>query len=139
MLDLKSLLVNAGLTPTAPKANKAKTKPAPVRKPTASSHAEKLKLMGKPEQYTLIRKWVNINRLDKARLLDDGSEKFYFHKEDNSITWLSLDKGTVEKINSGEAAIISYMSNSGLSHAVVPREIAEDIRHVFPAWIRVFN
>ena len=31
------------------------------------------------------------------------------------------------------------MSNYGLTHAVVPREIAEDVGEVFPDWLKVLN
>lgn len=143
MLDLKSLLLNAGLVATPKPAAKPRVTP-PKRRPTTAvpldaAHREKLKKLPRPEQFILIRKWVQLNRLDKARTLDENCQKFYFHKEDDRITWLSLDPAVIEKINNGSAAIITYMSNSGLSHAVVPREIAVDVAEVFPNWIRVLK
>jgi hypothetical protein len=43
------------------------------------------------------------------------------------------------QIACGKAGVISYMSNHGLTHAVVPRDIAEDIGEVFPEWLKVLN
>lgn len=154
MLSLKSLLIDAGLTTKEqadaaidskkkpPFKAKAKPKASPANKlpkVAHSVHQEKLRKLTKNEQYILIRKWVDLNRLDKTRLLDENYEKFFFHQEDESISWLSLDKSVIDQINAGQAGIITYMSNNGASSAVVPREIAEDIKAVLPNWVRVLN
>jgi len=154
MLDFKSLLLNAGLVTQTEvdKATAQKNRKPAIKKPVATSakapvvrppqpsiHQEKLKKLPKTDQYALIRKWVSLNRLDKARILDESCEKFYFQKEDQSITWLSLEKEVIEQVNNGTAAIMTYMSNSGPSNCVIPREIAEDVREVFPVWIRVLK
>jgi hypothetical protein len=90
----------------------------------------------KNEQYILIRKWVDINRLDKGT--PDMSEKFFFDGGDQ-VAWLSVSPTVSDKIAKGEAGVISYFSNHGLAHAVVPRDIAEDVALVFPQWQRVLN
>lgn len=124
MLDLKSKLLAAGLV-TEKQIERSKVKRAP----------NKLKGMPKAEQYELIRLWVTRNRLDKGI----GTEKFFFEKADKSVSWLSLEQPVVEHINTGDAGLVAFMSNSGLAHAVVPRDIAEDIIEVFPDWLRVLK
>ena len=98
-----------------------------------------LKAQTKAEQYVTIRKWVDLNRVDKVPYgLDDG-EKFFFNAQDNQVTWLTLNKSVIEEIKHGRAGVIAYMSNHGVTHAVVPRDIAEDVGDVFKDWLRVLN
>lgn len=159
MLSLKSLLVDAGVISSqqadaveekkkaeqkaAREARAAKKKqhgaPQQVKAPVASSHQEKLKKLPKVDQYAMIRKWVDLNRLDKNRLVHESFEKYFFQKDDETVGWLSLEKPVIEQINNGSAAIMTYMSNNGLSNAVVPKEIAVDVQTVFPHWIRVLK
>lgn len=98
-----------------------------------------LKAQQKGEQYVTIRKWVDINRVDKASYSLDDSERFFFNSHDNQVTWLTLSKAVVLEIRQGRAGVIAYMSNHGLTHAVVPRDIAEDVGEVFKDWLRVLN
>jgi uncharacterized protein YaiL (DUF2058 family) len=100
---------------------------------------EKLKSQNKAEKYITIRKWVDVNRLDKESLISSENEKFFFANEENQVSWLSLPKEIIDAIAKGKAGVISYMSNHGLVHAVVPRDIAEDIREAFPEWVKVLN
>jgi uncharacterized protein YaiL (DUF2058 family) len=100
---------------------------------------ENLKNLPKSEQYVTIRKWVDINRLDKSSVhLTDG-EKFFIPTKDNQVTWLLLSSAVLEAIKNGAAGVIAYMSNHGLTHAVVPRDIAEDVEQIFPDWLKVLN
>ncbi len=99
-----------------------------------------LKAMGRNEQYGLIRRWVNRNRLDKqVSPLSENSERYFFQKEDNTISWLTLEADVCGAVNAGKAGIIAYMSDHGAAHCVVPRDIAEDVREVFPQWVRVLK
>ncbi|HXW53996.1 MAG TPA: hypothetical protein VEL47_07815, partial [Myxococcota bacterium] len=100
---------------------------------------EHLKTQVKAEQYVVIRKWVDLNRLDKARHASLDGEKFFFPSVDNQITWLTLRKDVIEAIQQGKAGVIAYMGNHGLTHAVVPKDIAEDVYLIFPDWLRVLN
>ena len=124
MLDLKSQLLAAGLV-TQIEVERAENKRPP----------NKLKGLPKAEQYDLIRLWVTRNRLDKGV----GTEKYFFEKPDKTVSWLSLESEVLAKIQTGEAGLVAFMSNSGLAHAVVPRDIAEDIVEVFPDWCRVLK
>ncbi len=100
---------------------------------------QQLKASTKNDQYVLIRKWVDINRRDKAMDISLDCEKFFIPAKDDQITWLSLKKEIIEEIKKGDAGVIAYMSNHGLTHAVVPRDIAEDVGEVFPDWLKVLN
>ncbi len=101
---------------------------------------ETLKSLPKNEQYALIRRWVERNKLDKeTSVLTENSEKYFFHKACGSVTWLTVEKEVHQKIVDGEAAIMAYMSNHGLTHCVVPRDIAEDVAEVFPYWLRALT
>ena len=100
---------------------------------------EDLKAQSKAEQYVTIRKWVDINRLDKSTHAYIGGERFFIPGKDNQISWLTLPSDVVMAIKDGQAGVIAYMSNHGLTHAVVPRDIAEDVALVFPDWLRVLN
>ncbi|MES2503798.1 MAG: hypothetical protein V4534_02860 [Myxococcota bacterium] len=124
MLDLKSKLLAAGLV-TEKQIERAGQKRPP----------NKLKGMPKAEQYDVIRKWVDRNRLDRGI----GTEKFFFEKADKSVSWLSLDADVIAKIQSGDAGLTAYMSNSGLAHTVLDRDIVEDIVEVFPEWLRILK
>lgn len=124
MLDLKSKLLAAGLV------TEAQVERSKVKRPP-----NKLKGLPKAEQYELIRLWVTRNRLDKGI----GTEKFFFEKADKSVSWLSLEPAVVAQIQTGDAGLVAFMSNSGLAHAVVPRDIAEDMIEVFPDWLRVLK
>ncbi len=164
MLDLKSKLLEAGLVTkeqvnvvekkqlAKKAAKKYKKTSAYSMKPKSKNqvadfdesrrkmHLDTLKGMTKNQQYELIRKWVDKNRLDKGNNgLSDTCEKYFFEKLDKSITWLTLEKEVCEKIKIGNAGIMTFMSNAGLSNCVIARDIAEDAAQVFPEWIRVLK
>lgn len=98
-----------------------------------------LKAANKNDQYAIIRKWVDINRKDKDSDKNLDCEKFFISTKDNQLSWLSLKKEIIEQIANGSLGVIAYMSNHGLTHAVVPRDIAEDVQEVFPEWLKVLN
>jgi len=97
-----------------------------------------LKNQNKNEQYATIRKWVELNRLDKSSEASLDDEKFFFEAQ-GQLTSLTLKKDVIQKLKDGSAGIIAYISNHGLVHAVVSREIAQDIAHIFPEWLRVLH
>lgn len=152
MFDLKAKLLAQGFVSKeqvdkidAEKKTQAKPAKAPknFEKDFESVERQKaltqLKAANKSEQYILIRKWVDINRLDKPNTISLDCEKFFINTKDQQVTWLSLSKEIIQQITSGHAGVIAYMSNYGLTHAVVPREIAEDVGEVFPDWLKVLN
>jgi len=147
MLDLKSKLLAAGLVSQEQvdklerqKADKKKKKPESFEAKERNRHLEELRELPKTEQYDLIRKWAGRNRLDKTVPIDpDAIEKFFFEAADGSVSWLTLEKTIHAKIVDGSAGITAFMSNHGITHCVLPRDIVEDIAQVFPTWVRVLK
>jgi hypothetical protein len=146
MFDLKAKLLAQGLVSKEQVSKIDAEKKKIYQKPEqdfASADRRKaltqLKAAKKNDQYIIIRKWVDFNRLDKPASLSLDCEKFFISTHDQQVTWLSLTKEVIQEITSGKAGVISYMSNYGLTHAVVPREIAEDVGEVFPDWLKVLN
>ena len=149
MLDLKAKLLAAGLV-SAEQVARVEQQKADRKKPRPpkesfeakerNRHLEELKKLPKPEQYELIRKWVTRNRLDKSLATDpEAFEKFFFEAADGTVSWLTLEKPVHELVTKGSAGITAFMSHHGLTHCVLPRDIAEDIAQVFPGWIRVLK
>lgn len=142
MFDLKAKLLAQGLV-TKEQIDKLETKKSTTKVEFSSFDRKKslaqLKAQNKSEQYITIRKWVDKNRLDKESAALKDWEKFFITTKDNQVTWLTLAKSVIEEISAGRASVISYMSNHGFTHAVVPRDIAEDVGEVFPEWIKVLN
>lgn len=153
MHDLKSKMLALGLVTqeqakrvsTGPKRSKAKkTEHKHVDRYEEKQRQKQLHMLqtapNKNEQYGMIRRWVERHRLDLETLPTDvEAERFFFEKEDGNVAWLTIQKPVHQQIQEGNAAIMAYMSNHGLSYCVVPKDIAEDVAHVFPSWIRVFK
>jgi hypothetical protein len=142
MFDLKAKLLEKGLV-TKEQVKQASLDSLKINSSEIVSKerikAKKLlKSQSTNEQYATIRKWVDNNRLDKPSQIAIDDEKFFFEAQKH-MTWLSLPKTTADEIKAGRAGIIAYMSNHGLVHAVVPRDIAEDVIEVFPEWHRVLH
>ncbi len=100
--------------------------------------ADELKAMGKGEAYDRIRKIVAHSRLDdKERTIPlPDDQTFNFVTASGSIGRLYLNAETVASLREGKTAISSFMSNHGLSHCVLPKDIALDLAKVFPLWLR---
>ena len=97
----------------------------------------KLKKSPKKEIYEVTRNWVERNRLDPVRSLpSEKAERFYFQRPDGSIGSLMLEPEPLQALKSGEAGVVTYMSNHGVSHAVVAKDLALDIGYVVPLWLR---
>ena len=85
----------------------------------------------------MTRNWVERNRLDPVRTLpSEGAERFYFTRADGSIGSLMLEPPALSALKNGEAGLVTYMSNHGVSHAVVAKDLALDIGYVVPLWLR---
>ncbi len=98
-----------------------------------------LKAAGKAEQYDAIRGWVDRHRLDVAKGISESAQRFHFMKADQTISWISVEPDVRAKLAAGEAGIVAYMSNNGLTHAVVPKELANDVLTIRPDWLRVLH
>lgn len=142
MFNLKDKLLKQGLVTKEMLANMAKAEEEAKSKKSALDSREyklnQLKKQNKNDQYVTIRQWVDLNRLDKASEASLDDEKFFFNDNDK-LSWLKLNKNIIEQIKNGDAGIVAYMSNHGLAHAVLTREIVEDIVHIFPDWLKVLN
>ena len=149
MLDLKAKLLAAGLVTKdqvdkveAEQQAKKQKKPPQKRDDEAARWAKRvaeLAAAGKAEQYEAIRGWVDRLRLDQVKGLSETAERFHFAKSDGSISWMSVEPDVKEKLAQGEAGIIAYMSNNGLTHAVVPKDVAKDVHTIRPEWLRVLH
>lgn len=142
MFDLKKMLLAKGLV-TEDQIAKVEEK-TPKKSAQKRDYAEEdrkknlnqLRSLNKNEQYAMIRRWVEKNRLDKPSI--DATEKFFFDL-DGQVSWLSVTLPVAEQIKNGTAGIIAYFGHHGLTHAALPRDIVEDVAEVFPSWIRILN
>lgn len=148
MFDLKAQLLQKGLVTEEQIKKVDQEKQKNTKKSNQSANEldkerakalSNLKSSDKNEQYLIIRRWVDINRKDKPTDVSLDCEKFFLTGKDGQITWLTLKKEVIDAIKNGSLGVIAYMSNHGLTHAVVPRDIAEDVGEVFPDWLKVLN
>lgn len=137
MFNLREQLVSAGVV-SPEEAKKAEQRPKKVKPKNRglgeSDYVKKLRSCGKGEQYQKIAKWVKLNRLDRGGKTDKA-EKFYFTSHDKRATWLLIENETAEAVKSGNAVVMAYMSHQGMAHAIMPKEIAQDVGTLFPDWI----
>lgn len=162
MLDLKAKLLEAGVvtekqvkkveaeeekkrqkkkfkkkkSPKAPRSSQGKQKQVD-EKDLWQRRIRKLAQAGKSEQYEVIRGWVEKHRIDSPkRILSEEAKKFHFVKMDNGISWITIEAEVEASLQKGEYGIIAYMSHNGLSHCVVPRDLAADVHQIRPEWLR---
>ena len=97
-----------------------------------------LKKLNRGDAYTRIRKIVEHSRLDdKERTIPLPDDQiFNFVTSKGKVSRLYLTAKTVESLTSGKSAISSFMSHHGLSHCVLPKEVALAFSEVFPLWLR---
>ncbi len=156
MLDLKAQLAAAGLvTKEQIEAVEAKTrrsrrssgsKGAKSRGRRAKSGKGKgldravLEAAGKGERYEMIRRAVNASRLDSAGPIPSAdSEPFHFAGDGGVVGRVFVEAPLRARLENGSAAIVAFMSNHGLAHAVVPAALGRDIAAVFPEWLRLLQ
>jgi uncharacterized protein YaiL (DUF2058 family) len=96
---------------------------------------EQLKGAGKSEQYEAIRGWVMRDRVDN-RQITEAATRFHFVKHDGSVGHLTVEPDVQASLAAGGAAVVAFMGYNGLEHAVVPRDVADDVRAVRPDWLR---
>lgn len=150
MLDLKAKLAAAGLVSKEDiaKAEAARNRPrgGGGGKPAAAPAAPRppglpvASLRGKPkgEIYDAVRRFVDKVRLDVVGVLPtEAAEAFHFPAPTGRIGRLTLEPDVAAQVRDGAAAIVSYMSNHGLAHAVVPAQGGREIAEVMPLWLRV--
>ena len=155
MLDLKAKLASAGLISQADidrveskKTNrgkgKGKGKGASQRGLPSTPGVRPLDLAAlkdanKGELYDAVRRWVDKARLDPRGIPSERCEPFHFPEIGGRIGRLMIEPELAKRIQDGEAAVIAYMSNSGLAHAVVPAAGARDVASLKEEWLRVLT
>lgn len=157
MLDLKSKLLAAGLVTEEQIKNvnshkNANNKRLPSTKLSQNKleesfvkqqrekHVTELSTVSKSERYEVIRRWVKNNRLDAINgLPSEKAQKYFFKKENKNISWLTLEPEVHASVVKGEAGIMAFMSNHGLTYCVLPKDIIEDVAKFFPEWLRVLK
>lgn len=149
MLDLKAKLAAAGLVTQEQiqaaerkKDPKKKGGPPPGGRPAAPARSgldlPALKKAGKGEIYEATRRVVDRSRLDPAAAIpSERAESFHFTTQTGQLGRLTLEPEIHTEIVEGRAAIVAFMGHHGLTHAVVPRVVAEDIAALMPVWLRV--
>ncbi len=97
-----------------------------------------LKALNRGDAYTRMRKIVEHSRLDdKERTIPGPDDQiFNFVTKAGRVSRLYLKEDTIKSLTSGESAISSFMSHHGLSHCVLPKEVALAFAEVFPLWLR---
>lgn len=156
MLDLKSKLAAAGLvTPQdveraeraqaakkkKPRKGGARGKPGPEgppRRPTLA--VERLRDVGKGEQYDAVRRFVEQTRLDDpGRPPTEQAQRFHFVTVKGLVSRMVLEPELHGRVQQGGAGIVAFMSNHGLAHAVIPASEARRLAELFPLWLRVLE
>lgn len=158
MLDLKAKLAAAGLVSQAdiaaaerkqkpqqqPPPRQQASKPQrpqqqqPPQKPSSGLDLPALRKAKKGEAYDAIRRAVDRLRQDSVTPPED-SEPFHFTTARGQLSRLHLAPAVHAAVQSGESGITAFMSHHGLTHAVVPKPLAEGIAELFPFWLRTLQ
>lgn len=149
VLDLKAKLAAAGLVSKEDIARaeakragggggrRAKPEPAP---PGLQPKPAVLRTKNKGEIYDAVRKFVDRVRLDVVGAAPtEAAEQFHFPAFTGRIGRLTLEPPIVAGVRDGSSAIVAYMSNHGLAHAVVLAAAGREIAEVMPLWLRVLQ
>ena len=100
---------------------------------------EQLQLAGKSEQYEAVRGWVMKDRLDNKKITE-AAVRFHFLKHESAdaavLGHLTIEPDVQQRLVEGSAAVVAFMGYNGIEHAVVPRDVADDVRVVRPDWLR---
>lgn len=148
MLDLKAKLASAGLVSqkdidrveAKKKRGKRKKKGkggGPGKPGVRPLDVKGLEGAKKGELYDAVRRWVEKARLDRLGIPSERSEPFHFPEIAGRVGRLMIEPELSKRIQAGEAAVIAFMSNSGLAHAVVPAAGARDVATLKEEWLRV--
>lgn len=152
MLDLKAKLASAGLVSQADidrvdakkkkgkgkRKGQGKGKGGPGKAQVRPLNIAALKDAPTGEFYDTVRRWVTKARLDRqGGVPSERCKPFHFPEIGGRVGRLTIEPELAERIQAGEAAVIAFMSNSGLGHAVVPAAGARDIATLKEEWLRV--
>jgi hypothetical protein len=149
VLDLKAKLAAAGLVSPEDVARAEQkrgrgggqaSKPAAPAPPGLQPRPAVLRTKNKGEIYDAVRRFVDRVRLDVVGIApSDEAQQFHFPTFAGKIGRLTLEPAISTSVQDGSAAIVAYMSNNGLAHAVVPATAGREIGEVMPLWLRVLQ
>jgi uncharacterized protein YaiL (DUF2058 family) len=94
-----------------------------------------LKAAGKSEQYGAVRGWVMKSRLDNTRI-SEAAQRFFFTTYAGTLSHLTVEPDVHAMLVDGTAGIVAFIGYNGQEHAVVPKDIAVDVRVIKPEWLR---
>ncbi|MCR9159459.1 MAG: hypothetical protein ACE37F_22860 [Nannocystaceae bacterium] len=148
MLDLKAKLASAGLVSqkdidrVEAKKKKGKRKKkgkggGPGKPGVRPLDVKGLRDAKKGELYDAVRRWVEKARLDRLGIPSERCEPFHFPEIAGRVGRLMIEPELSKRVQAGDAAVIAFMSNSGLAHAVVPAAGARDVATLKEEWLRV--
>jgi hypothetical protein len=96
---------------------------------------EELKAAGKTDQYEVTRGWVMKERLDN-KAISEAAEKFHFVSYAGTLSHLTVEPEIKARLSDGTAAIVGFVGYNGLEHAVVPADVAVDMKVIRAEWMR---
>lgn len=94
-----------------------------------------LKASGKSEQYAAVRGWVMKERLDNSQITE-AAQRFFFTTYAGTLSHLTVEPDVHGQLVDGTAGIVAFIGYNGQEHAVVPQDIAVDVRAIKPEWLR---
>lgn len=94
-----------------------------------------LQAAGKSEQYAAIRGWVMKERLDNTQITE-AAQRFFFTTYAGTLSHLTVEPDVHGQLVDGTAGIVAFIGYNGQEHAVVPKDVAVDVRVIKPEWLR---
>ncbi len=151
MLDLKAKLAAAGVVSQADVERVEAERRAKAERKQAAKHGKPsggpkppglavASLRGRPkgEIYDAVRRFVERVRLDPpVAAPTETARAFHFPTPAGKIGRLVIEPELATELEAGRAALVAFMSNHGLAHAVVPAEAGRAIVELMPKWLRV--
>jgi uncharacterized protein YaiL (DUF2058 family) len=140
MQSLRDKLLQAGLV-TAEQAEKSRSKPEalkrPPRGPSLPARVETDKERERRENRELADKQKKIRALcDAHEVSERGEQTFFFRTRKRELRRLLLKPEQVASLEKGELAVVDRPNGNERPHALVPRDIAEQVLALEPRALR---
>ena len=74
-------------------------------------------------------------RLDN-KAISEAAEKFHFVSYAGTLSHLTVEPELKVRLTDGTAGIVGFVGYNGLEHAVVPADVAVDIKSIKSEWLR---
>jgi hypothetical protein len=74
-------------------------------------------------------------RLDN-KAITEAAERFFFTTWVGTLSHLTVEPDVRAMLTDGSAGIVAFMGYNGLEHAVVPKDVAIEVRVIRPEWMR---